>query len=97
MVVINVYQIIPVEISINISYFRSPFVFFFAFFSDLDRCLLFEDVSVSVEGLGSEFEDVGWFGCGESSEEFAFLAVERLGDARSSPYPVNYRSQQCRL
>jgi hypothetical protein len=83
---------------INISYssdvdVASPFIFFFAFLSDLDRRLPFEDVCVSVEvlGSGSEFEDVGQFGCGESSEDFTFLVVAQ---ARSSPYPVYHRGQQ---
>ena len=47
---------------------------------------------MSVEILGSRFEDVGWSACDESSE--GFLVVEQLGDARSSPYPVNHRNQQ---
>lgn len=70
----------------------SPFVFFFAFFSDLDCFLPSEDVRVpTAEVIGSNSDG---FGCGESSEEgFTFLAVERLGDTRSSPYPVCHHSQ----
>ena len=46
---------------------------------------------MSVEVLGSKFGDVGRFACGESSSDF--LAVGRLGDSMSSPYPVYHHNQ----